>query len=145
MSYTYEYARPALTVDAIVFRKGKPEPELLLIRRKNPPFKGMWALPGGFLDMNETPEEAVARELQEETGLTGIHLTQLHTFGAVLRDPRHRTITIAYAGIVVDDALQPCHGDDAAEAAWFPLNKLPELAFDHGEIIAMAIEWFDKQ
>ena len=138
MPYTYEYPRPAVTVDAVVFRKQLSRFEVLLIQRKNPPFQGMWALPGGFLDMNETPEAAVARELKEETGLSGVKLTQFYTFGAVNRDPRHRTITIAYFGIVQNRKLLVCSGDDASGAEWFPLTRLPELAFDHKEIITIA-------
>ncbi len=138
--YTYSYPRPAVTVDAVVFRNGRPEPEVLLIRRGRMPFEGMWAVPGGFLDMDETPEQAVLRELNEETGLEGVALHQYHTFGALNRDPRHRTISIAYTGMLYDD--KPVKGgDDASEAEWHPINVLPPLAFDHGEVVAAAMEF----
>jgi len=138
MNYTYEYPRPAVTVDAVVFRIHASVLEVLLIQRKFPPFQAMWALPGGFLDMEETPEEAVYRELQEETGLTDIRLNQFHTFGAVNRDPRHRTITVAYYGILQKRNASVFSGDDASSVGWHPLNKLPELAFDHLDIISLA-------
>lgn len=135
MAFTYSYPRPAVTVDALVFRNINSDPEVLLIKRANPPFEGMWAAPGGFIDMDETPEEAVLRELQEETGIDGVELFQYHTYGAVNRDPRHRTISIAFAGILKDFAQQARGGDDAAEAGWFSIKKLPPLAFDHSEVV----------
>ena len=138
MPYTYEYPRPAVTVDAVIFRKNESGLDILLIQRKHSPFQGMWALPGGFLDMNETPDEAVARELEEETGLSGVKLIQFYTFGAIDRDPRHRTITVAYYGLLQKHNISICSGDDASDADWFPINKLPELAFDHKEIITKA-------
>lgn len=144
--YTYRYPRPAVTVDAVVFRKTPADyPDVLLIRRLNPPFKDMWALPGGFIDMDETPEDAVVRELEEETGLTGIQLTQFHTFGAVDRDPRHRTISIAYTGFLNDLTKRIKGGDDAAEAAWFPVDRLPELAFDHMDVITTALNFMREK
>ena len=139
--FIYPYPRPAVTVDALVFRTTGKETEVLLIKRGNPPFEGMWAAPGGFINMDETPETAAARELAEETGITGIKLFQYHTYGAVDRDPRHRTISIAYTGMLNDTDQAAAGGDDAAEAAWFPLYKLPPLAFDHSQIIAGAIEF----
>jgi 8-oxo-dGTP diphosphatase len=137
--FTYSYPRPAVTVDAIVFRTSGSETEVLLIKRGNSPFEGMWAAPGGFIDMDETPEAAVGRELAEETGITGIKLLQYHTYGAVDRDPRHRTISIAYAGMLLDPDQIAAGGDDAAEAAWFPVSKLPPMAFDHDQVVADAI------
>ena len=137
--FTYPYPRPAVTVDAIVFRKGKTTPEVLLIRRGHPPFEGMWAAPGGFLDMEETPEKAVVRELEEETGINGVALFQFHTYGAVHRDPRHRTISIAYTGMLSDTGAQAKAGDDAAAAEWHPVGQLPPLAFDHDKIVEDAI------
>jgi 8-oxo-dGTP diphosphatase len=139
--FSYPYPRPALTVDAIVFRIHGIRTEILLIKRGNSPFKGMWAIPGGFINMDETPEEAVARELAEETGITGVGFFQVHTYGSVNRDPRHRTISIAYAGLLHDQVQIAKGGDDAAEAGWFPINQLPPLAFDHHEIVADAIEF----
>jgi len=138
MSFTYEYPRPAVTVDAAVFRQKRYEWQVLLINRKKPPFQGMWALPGGFVEMEETLEEAVERELLEETGLRGLNLQQLHTFSAPGRDPRHRTISTVFLGVAGDDDLAIA-GDDAGEVRWFPIQDLPSLAFDHNEVIAMAI------
>lgn len=133
MSYTYKYPRPALTVDAIVFRR-KQVWEVLLIQRLNEPFKDMWAFPGGFVDMEETVEDAVERELEEETALTGIEFKQFNTFSAVHRDPRHRTISVAFVGIVESD-VEPKAGDDAKNAKWFKIEDLPNLAFDHKEVM----------
>lgn len=137
--FTYPYPRPTVTVDALVFRTSGNETEVLLIKRGNPPFEGMWAAPGGFIDMDETPEAAVERELAEETGITGVKLFQYHTYGAVNRDPRHRTISIAYAGMLNKLNQVARGGDDATEAAWFPVSKLPPLAFDHDQVVAGAI------
>ena len=138
MSFTYEYPRPCVTTDCLVFRKIDSEWRLLLIERGNEPFKGCWALPGGFLEMDEDLDIGAARELQEETGLTGISLHQLYAFGAPNRDPRHRTISIAFWGI--DNTGKPAIGsDDAVQARWFALSQLPNLAFDHELIIQKAL------
>ncbi len=140
MSYTYKYPRPALTVDALVFAGNRQDGfSLLLIRRKNEPFKGHWAIPGGFVDMDETLEEAVVRELEEETNIRLEKMEQLHAFSAIDRDPRHRTVSVAFTGII-EARQQAKGGDDAAEAKWFSTNRLPELAFDHQEIIGLAIK-----
>lgn len=133
MSFTYKYPRPALTVDAIVFRR-IPDLQVLLIQRLNEPFKEMWAFPGGFVDMDETVEVAVERELEEETSLTGITLKQFQTFSAVDRDPRHRTVSVVFVGFA-DEKAKPKAGDDAKNAKWFDLDNLPKLAFDHAEIM----------
>lgn len=138
MSYTYKYQRPALTVDAIVLRKNI-NIEVLLIQRGQPPFENKWAFPGGFVDMEETVEYAVERELLEETGLTGIKLKQFYTFSALDRDPRHRTISVAFVGIAVSD-IEPKAGDDAKNAKWFNVDNLPELAFDHKEIMEKVLK-----
>ena len=138
MSFTYEYPRPCVTTDCLIFRKINSVWSLLLIERGNEPFKGCWALPGGFLEMDEDLDTCAARELQEETGLTGINLNQLYAFGAPNRDPRHRTITVAFWG--VDNTRQQSVGsDDAVKAQWFALDKLPSLAFDHEQIIQKAL------
>lgn len=137
--YTYKYPRPAVTTDALVFRKNNEKAEVLLIRRGHPPFEGMWACPGGFIDMDETPKEAAIRELKEETSLSDVDLFQFHTYGDVNRDPRHRTIAIAYAGFLTNNNAQVNGGDDAADAQWFNIQKLPALAFDHDLIVADAI------
>lgn len=138
MSFTYKYPRPCVTTDCLIFKKIDSVWNLLLIERGNEPFKGCWALPGGFLEMVEDLETCAARELQEETGLTGISLHQLYAFGAPDRDPRHRTISIAFWGF--DDTDQQAKGnDDAAKAQWFALDQLPQLAFDHEIIIHKAL------
>ncbi len=138
MSYTYKYPRPAVTVDMLIFRKTKENLQLLLIQRDREPFQGFWAIPGGFMDMDETLEEAADRELQEETGLQNIALTQLKAYSAIDRDPRHRTVTVAFVGFLTDNQ-QIKAGDDARNAQWFSVNRLPSLAFDHGQIIADAV------
>ena len=138
--YIYDYPRPMLTVDAVVFRVKNGIREVLLIRRKNEPFRGHWALPGGFMDMNETLEEAVVRELEEETGLTGIRLIQMHAFSALHRDPRGRTVSVAFRGVIPDPDVSIRAGDDAARAEWFDVRDLPPLAFDHSKVIGMALE-----
>lgn len=145
MSYTYEYPRPAVTVDAAVFNKENGLWKILLIRRGKDPFKGMWALPGGFVEMDETLEESIARELEEETGLTNIELTQLHTFSTVNRDPRHRTISTVFTGIIATTNFDARAGDDASEVKWIEITRLPELAFDHEEVIAMAVKQLELQ
>ena len=137
--YTYKYPRPAVTVDALVFRKNAIKAEVLLIQRGHPPFEGMWASPGGFVEMEETPEAAAIRELNEETSLSNVDLFQFHTYGAVNRDPRHRTIAIAYAGFLSDNDVEINGGDDAADARWFNITNLPALAFDHDLIVSDAI------
>lgn len=138
MSFAYNYPRPCVTTDCLIFKKIESVWHLLLIERGKEPFKGCWALPGGFLEMEEDLDTCAARELQEETGLTGIELHQLYAFGAIDRDPRHRTVSVAYWG--VDDTQQKAvGGDDAAKAQWFVLNRLPDLAFDHAQIIARAL------
>ena len=134
MKHCYDYPRPAVTADIIILRKNNDRHFVLLIERKHPPFEGMWALPGGFLNMDETLEEAALRELQEETGITGVELKQFHTFSKVNRDPRHRTITTVFIGYA-DDNISPQAGDDAANVKWFDLNELPPLAFDHWEVM----------
>lgn len=142
MSYTYKYPRPAVTTDCVVFTKEK-EPKVLLIQRGNEPYKGCWAFPGGFMNMEETAEECAVRELKEETGLTVNQIQQIGAYSKVDRDPRGRTVSIAYLAIV--DAPTAVSGmDDAAKAAWFPLASLPDLAFDHQDIMADAIALFNK-
>ena len=142
MSFTYKYPRPCGTTDNLIFRKIDGNWHLLLIERGNEPFKGCWALPGGFLEMEEDLDTCAARELQEETGLTGIELHQLYAFGAPNRDPRHRTISVAYWGID-NSERQAVGSDDAAEAQWFALDKLPSLAFDHEQILQKALSNYE--
>lgn len=137
MTYNYSYPRPAVTVDIIIFRKLDNNTEVLLIKRGNDPFKDKWALPGGFVDEDEPLRKAAARELEEETSLKDILLTQMHTFGDPGRDPRGHTVSVAYVGYLPDGAVAKA-GDDAAEAEWFALDKLPQMAFDHNKIVEMA-------
>lgn len=133
MSYTYEYPRPAVTADCVVITK-EYEPKVLLIQRGNEPFKGQWAFPGGFMNMDETTEQCAVRELEEETGLKISEIKQIGAYSKVDRDPRGRTVTVAYLAII--DKPGAVKGlDDAAKAQWFPLSNLPELAFDHEEIM----------
>ncbi len=140
MAYTYDYPRPAVTVDCVVFLKEKKDVKVLLIRRGHYPFEGMWALPGGFVEMDETLEESAQRELQEETGLRNIALEQLHTFGNPGRDPRGRTVAVVHYGFATPENAKVKGGDDASDARWFSIEELPELAFDHEQIIRMALE-----
>lgn len=140
MPFTYEYARPALTVDCVVFGFDGDGLQVLLIRRGLEPFIGDWALPGGFVHMDENLDEAARRELKEETSLADIFLEQLFTFGATDRDPRGRVVSVAYVALVRPDQ-HPAQGDtDAAEARWHPTDKLPDLAFDHRAIFDKALE-----
>lgn len=144
--YVYEWPRPMVTVDAVVFRLSDKRAEVLLIQRKSEPYKGCWALPGGFVGIDEELEDAAARELFEETALKDIKLEQMHTFGGVGRDPRGRDISVVYTGIVVDIQKKVKGGDDAEKAKWFAVDRLPEnLAFDHREIVELAISKIRKQ
>jgi 8-oxo-dGTP diphosphatase len=129
-----------ITADAVVFATDGDVTKVLLIKRKKYPFQGQWAFPGGFLEMDEELQVAAKRELAEETSLTGVELEQMHTFGTVGRDPRGRQITVVYMGVARADQMAVKAGDDAQEAEWFDIQKLPELAFDHNEIAKMAIE-----
>jgi 8-oxo-dGTP diphosphatase len=137
--FTYDYARPALTVDFVILTPGSPL-RVLLIRRKSPPFAGKWALPGGFVDENEPLETAARRESEEETGVSVADFEQLYTFGDPGRDPRGWTVSVAYLARVEESEVRPRAGDDAAEVAWFALDELPSLAFDHASILKKALE-----
>ena len=140
MPHTYKYPRPALTVDCVVFGLN-PQYQLnvMLIQRKLPPFQGNWALPGGFVRMDESLEEAAFRELQEETGIDRLFLEQLYTFGAVDRDPRERIVTVAYYALVNLKEHMVKAASDASDAAWFAIDALPSLSFDHDRIVSMAL------
>ncbi len=130
-----------VTVDAVVFAVSGGGTEVLLIERKNEPFEGQWAVPGGFVGMGEELEDAVARELAEETGLTGVRLEQFRAFGKCGRDPRGRQITVAFIGTITEGRDRIRAGDDAAETQWFNIESLPEdMAFDHEEMVRLAIE-----
>ena len=132
--YNYRYPRPAVTVDALVFFRNNHTVYVLLIQRGNEPFKGKWALPGGFVNLDELLETACKRELKEETGLFLEHLVQFKTFDAIDRDPRHRTLSVVFsAGL---EEKKPVRGgDDANRADWFSIHRLPDMAFDHRAII----------
>lgn len=123
-----------VTVDTVIFKKSGDSYSILFIKRKNEPFKDLWALPGGFVDENEDLETAAKRELLEETNINVEQLEQLGAYGKPFRDPRQHTVTIVYAGYVSED-IQAIAADDAKEAEWFLINNLPELAFDHNEIV----------
>ena len=138
MEYTYKFPRPAVTADCVVITK-ESEPKVLLIQRGNPPFKGAWAFPGGFMNMDETTEQCAIRELEEETGLKVTTFHQIGAYSRVDRDPRGRTITVAYLTII-DAPVAVTGQDDAAKAEWFPISDLPHLAFDHADIMADAIK-----
>jgi 8-oxo-dGTP diphosphatase len=127
-----------MTTDIVIFSIREERLELLLIQRGNPPFQGSWAVPGGIVEKDEDLDVCARRELEEETGVAGLDLEQLHAFGAPGRDPRGRYVTVAYLTLVRPDRLSPKASSDAASVRWFPADALPPLAFDHGEIIAMA-------
>lgn len=145
MRYTYEYPRPALTTDAVVFDNSGKELKVLLIQRKKSPFQGYWAFPGGFVEMNETLETCAARELKEETGLKDIQLHQFHTFGEVDRDPRGRTVSVVYYGFTKTGQQSIEADDDAMAAQWFPISYLPKLAFDHHKILNKLLDHIDNK
>jgi len=138
--YCYAYPHPAVTTDVVLFTIRDGRLKLLLIRRGGEPFKGHWALPGGFLDIDEDLEDCALRELEEETGVSGVYLEQLRTYGRPGRDPRERVISVAHYALAPSERLSIKAASDAAEASWFPVSALPPLAFDHAEIIQAAHE-----
>lgn len=134
--FCYQYPHPAVTVDSALFCLDQGILKVLLIKRGNDPFKGFWAFPGGFINPDETVEECGCRELMEETGLTVKNMRQFHTFSTPDRDPRERIITVSLCGLIPkSDVLG---SDDASDAAWFPVEELPELAFDHEKMLKIA-------
>ncbi len=135
-----DYPRPLVTVDVVIFTLREQDLQVLLIQRKHAPFAGMWAIPGGFLDMDESLEDAALRELCEETGVQDIYLEQLYTFGEPQRDPRGRVITVAYFAVAPASTIRLHAGDDAADARWWSIYGLPALAFDHDEILSYALK-----
>lgn len=141
MAYTYQYPHPAVTTDNVVFGFNGEGLSVLLIKRGIEPYKDHWAFPGGFMNMDETAEEGALRELNEETGIENIYVEQLQAFTKVDRDPRERVLTIAFMAFVrQEDYGYVKGGDDAKEAKWFSINELPPLAFDHEEILRVALE-----
>lgn len=140
MTYSYTYPHPALTTDIVIFTIHNERLELLLIRRASEPFQDHWALPGGFVAIDEDLEACALRELAEETGVTGVYLEQLYTFGAPGRDPRERVISVAYYALVPPGRINIRAASDASDVAWFALDALPPLAFDHRAIVNMAHE-----
>lgn len=136
--FQYEYPHPAVTVDVVVFTIRDRKLKLLLVRRAGEPYRGRWSLPGGFVQIEEDLDAAARRELKEETGVAGVFLEQLYTFGRPDRDPRERVITVAYYALIPSDQLELRAATDAEAVGWFALDELPPLAFDHNEILAMA-------
>ncbi|WP_455536510.1 NUDIX domain-containing protein [Prevotella koreensis] len=141
--YTYRYPHPAVTADCIVFVCQNEKTQVLLIKRGSEPCKDMWALPGGFMNIDESAEEAAIRELKEETGIDVKEVTQVGAYSKVDRDPRERVITIAFY-TVIDNPVKAVGQDDAKQAEWFTLDNLPTLAFDHSEILSAAIGMLKK-
>jgi 8-oxo-dGTP diphosphatase len=135
-----DYPRPSVTVDVVIFSLRNEDLQVLLIERGHPPFEGMWAIPGGFVGIDESLETAALREMEEETGVHDVYLEQLYTFGDPDRDPRGRVITVAYFALVPAGAVDPQAGTDAAKTGWWSIYDLPPLAFDHGDILAYALK-----
>jgi 8-oxo-dGTP diphosphatase len=140
MSYSYEYPHPAVTTDIVIFTIRQDELKVLLIKRALPPYQGEWALPGGFINLDESLEEGARRELEEETGVSGVYLEQLYTFGQPDRDPRERVITVAYYALIPSDKIEIRAATDAEGVGWFGMEELPALAFDHQDILDAAHE-----
>lgn len=138
MGYTYEYPHPAVTTDIVIFTIRQDELKVLLIKRANEPYKGEWALPGGFVQIDEDLETGARRELFEETGVKDVYLEQLYTFGEPGRDPRERVITVAYYALVPSDRMELRAASDAEGVSWFGIDELPDLAFDHRHILEKA-------
>lgn len=136
--YQYEYPHPAVTTDIVIMTVRDKQLKLLLIMRGAEPFKGKWALPGGFIQLDEDLETGARRELKEETGVSGVYLEQLYTYGAVNRDPRERVITVAYYALIPSDQIVLQAATDAEAVGWFSMDELPDLAFDHQHIVDMA-------
>lgn len=143
LNYHYKYPHPSVTTDCVIFGFDGTRMKVLLVQRGIEPYKGRWAFPGGFLQMDESAEEGALRELREETGLSGAFIRQFHTFSAPDRDPRERVITIAFYALVRIEEVTG--GDDAADARWFALDEVPQLAFDHDQILRTAEQALRQQ
>jgi len=144
--YIYDWPRPMVTVDVVVFTFQNDRTKLLLVKRGKEPFKGKWAIPGGFIEIDEELEDAAARELQEETALANVPLEQMRTFGRCGRDPRGRQITVVFMGIAAKGQNEVKGGDDAAKAKWFDIENLPkDMAFDHNEVAEFAVKRLKKK
>ena len=137
--FTYKHPRPAVTVDAILLERRGAVDSVLLVQRADPPFAGRWAFPGGFLEIDESAEQAVARELAEETGIEGVRLESLCTASGVDRDPRGRVVSIVFLGEVRACELSPRASSDAVAVGWFDCKALPDMAFDHRDILRRAL------
>ena len=144
MAYTYDYPHFALTVDAVIFSKSDSGLNVLLICRAKEPFKDCWAFPGGYVNIDEVIDNAVYRELKEETNISNVSLKRFDVFDAPDRDPRERTVSVVYYGFINESHVPIKAGDDAKDAKWFPVNKLPELAFDHFKILKKILEVVQK-
>jgi 8-oxo-dGTP diphosphatase len=144
MNYTYDYPHFALTVDAVILSKSDEGLNGLFIRRAHEPFKDCWAFPGGYVNIDEVVDNAVYRELKEETNISNVSLTRFDVFDALDRDPRERTVSVVYYGFMDGSNVTIKAGDDAIDAKWFSVNKLPELAFDHAEILKKVLELVGK-
>lgn len=140
--YCYDYPRPAVSADCVIIDNRKQQ--ILLIQRKNDPYRNSWALPGGFIEEDETVETGIAREVEEETGLTPPDFKFVGVFSKPDRDPRGRIITVAFLAHVDKNSINPVAGDDAGKVQWFSLKDLPDLAFDHSDIISGAIDIISK-
>ena len=134
-----DYPHPSVTTDVVIFTLRESDLHVLLIKRGHPPFEGMWAIPGGFVDIDESLEEAALRELEEEAGVRDVYLEQLYTFGDPGRDPRGRVITVAYFALVGADKIKPRATGEAEDVGWFSVYNLPALAFDHSHILDYAL------
>lgn len=134
------YERPSVTVDVVILTVRDRQLEVLLVKRRHWPYEGMWAIPGGFVNPDESLEDAARRELEEETGVRDVYLEQLYTFGDPGRDPRGRVITVVYYALIHAEELRVRAADDAADADWFPAYHLPEVAFDHGKIMEYTLQ-----
>ncbi|MFH1430994.1 MAG: NUDIX domain-containing protein [Nanoarchaeota archaeon] len=136
----HKFEKPSVTVDIVIFTIKNNDLKVLLVKRNLEPFKNMWAIPGGFVRISESLEQAAKRELKEETGVSDVYLEQLYSFGDVNRDPRGRVITISYFALLNSDEIKLRATTDVSEAKWFSVKEIPKLAFDHEEILNYAIK-----